>query len=744
MSETSTLIGREALMEELWQTLRPRAFNTQKRAVLHGPAGIGKTELARHFARAHKANDQNSHGFAATTWLDARSETMLQYTLAFNLWKQTGLGRLDISQTERDAKKMIEILEDKESTTWLLILDNVDVNLLASDVFKCLSCVQHGSIILITRKYQSDVFQSLGTVVEVGNLSSEDSLRLIAAMGEIDPGSLDDDGHTILVRIADKMDRLPQNLVLAGSYIAQTGVPPSEYQRLYAEYRLQTHSTNPLATGVALSYKAVESSYPASAKILNLMACYYNDSIWYSIVAGDVAIKVPESSKWFTDITSTEDLFDSAAAPLVRYGFLEAKSARGHVAYSMRPCVQDTLKQNMSKEEWNEMAILAIRSIGHEISSHAPTSKKQHFILPHADAIYDQVAQSTLHLETANIALFMTHIGDLYLHIGAGFLSKAEMMYSVGRRASLKRYGPDNFITFSTVHALGRTYGYQGRYNEAEELLFEALDVLAKIYLVENEFPSMVRDSLGALYRRQGRDQDAEDMFRAALRGYTRVWGPYHAQSLGSIENLVDFYVEGERFDDAISIYKQHLADCRAAFPPEYTAVVDGIWKLTRLYRDLDRGQEEAEALRPEIDFAAFRLAKSHHITYQTICNMGLVYLRQDRFNEAEGAFYEVMLGMEIFLGFIHRLTLQTMVYLAAAHIRMLYLDKAEFELRKVLELLDDMERPDEKLRRHAVRYLDVIQGARDPVCEDSVESSVEEIIEEVQQFHLGYRSSRL
>jgi hypothetical protein len=69
----------------------------------------------------------------------------------------------------------------------------------------------------------------------------------------------------------------------------------------------------------------------------------------------------------------------------------------------------------------------------------------------------------------------------------------------------------------------------------------------------------------------------------------------------------------------------------------------------------------------------------------------------------------------------------------------MRYLDKAEFELRKVLELLDEMMNPDGKFRWHAVMYLDIVQDVRDSVREDSVESRVKKIIEEVQRFHLRY-----
>jgi hypothetical protein len=53
------------------------------------------------------------------------------------------------------------------------------------------------------------------------------------------------------------------------------------------------------------------------------------------------------------------------------------------------------------------------------------------------------------------------------------------------------------------------------------------------------------------------------------------------------------------------------------------------------------------------------------------------------------------------------------------------YFDKVEFELQKMLELVDEMENPDDKFRRHAGKYLDVVQEARRPARGHGIKSRV-------------------
>jgi hypothetical protein len=46
-------IGREEELSRLWDYLQPGSSHTRRVAVLHGLGGIGKTQLAIHFARKY-------------------------------------------------------------------------------------------------------------------------------------------------------------------------------------------------------------------------------------------------------------------------------------------------------------------------------------------------------------------------------------------------------------------------------------------------------------------------------------------------------------------------------------------------------------------------------------------------------------------------------------------------------------------------------------------------------------------
>ncbi|KAL4999183.1 P-loop containing nucleoside triphosphate hydrolase protein [Aspergillus recurvatus] len=741
MSGKSKLIGRDALLDTLWQTLRPDSSNTQKAAVLYGAAGIGKTEQAHRFSQLNQADDSNESGFAFTVCLDASSEITLRHTLAYHLWKHAGLGRLEICDTERDAKEMIKWLGEDAAKPWLLILDNFEPDVFRCDISKYLPKAEHGSVLVVTRDLPPDGLHASRRCFDVGKLPSEDAVTLLSQAGQIDIGTLGEGGHADLHSIVGQLDGVPQALVLAGVYISRAGATPSEYRTLYTQNAQSSGSDGPLRAVITLSYRAIENNHPLSAKLLNLMSCYHREEFWYSLISA--AIEEGEIS-WLTAAASTRDSFDDAVAPLIASGLVEVRSTGGSSVYFMRRAVQESIKSNMGQDELDNMMSLVIKSIGYSVFTHG--RKAEHFLLRHADFVYDNIERDARRMGTPGLARAVFGIASLYF--SANLLDEAELMYSLARVNSVRDNGSHGQLTLDAMLALGKIYGRKGRHQEAEAILFDALagytqlDHPGEVDLFE------VQDSLGAVYRDQNRDGEAEELFRTALRGYTAALGPYHTWTLQSIENMVDFYVERDRLDDALGIYEQHLADCRAAFPPGYTALVEGIRRLIVLYRDRDAERNpEADALRPEIDSAAARLPKSHCTTYHTIHNIGLLYLRQDKFQEAEDALYEALLGKEIFLGFEHRVTLRTFMHIAVAKIRRGFLGRAQCQLREVLGLIHESENPDEELRRDALRYMLLIENARADIHREDVAdvaAPVEDIAREVQRLDLGYRSSRL
>ena len=159
---TDKFVDRPSDMETLEGVLLPQLQNTrQKKVVLHGLGGMGKTQLAVEFARRHHQQ------FTSVFWLDGRSEGRLKQSIAnaasrvpegqiaemSRLYSRSGSG--DSDAVVRD---MTNWLNEPDNTDWLLIFDNIDhehqqddADPDAYDVRRYLPGADHGSILITTR-----------------------------------------------------------------------------------------------------------------------------------------------------------------------------------------------------------------------------------------------------------------------------------------------------------------------------------------------------------------------------------------------------------------------------------------------------------------------------------------------------------------------------------------------------------------------------------------------------------------
>ena len=201
------LVGRSEELEQLRTTLLPQ--NTgQSVAILHGLGGIGKTQLAVHFARSHK------EAFTAILWIDGNSVESIEKSfvdIAIRLVKEhsslKGLKLLlnhkgasnaqtpahhPVSTHDINLAQIVDhvrdwLLQDGNSR-WLMIIDSVDNPKLpgsedstAVDLQQYLPQSDTGSILITTRSF---ALRS-GKTVEVGRLSKlEDSISILEHASE--------------------------------------------------------------------------------------------------------------------------------------------------------------------------------------------------------------------------------------------------------------------------------------------------------------------------------------------------------------------------------------------------------------------------------------------------------------------------------------------------------------------------------------------------------------------------------
>jgi hypothetical protein len=156
----------------------------RKVVVLHGLGGIGKTQLASHFARIHQSD------FTAIFWLNAKDRHALIQSLAkipSRISQNHVLPIVKAAKNEQEleerAQQALQWLGRKGNSRWLLIFDNVDHHAPLEaednegyDVSKLFPSADHGSIIITTRLVQ---VAELGKSQPVEKLARQEGVKLL-------------------------------------------------------------------------------------------------------------------------------------------------------------------------------------------------------------------------------------------------------------------------------------------------------------------------------------------------------------------------------------------------------------------------------------------------------------------------------------------------------------------------------------------------------------------------------------
>lgn len=138
-------VGRVAELDQMAHCLQPgEAAIEQRRVVLGGLGGIGKTQLAIAYARRYRSH------YASVFWLNATSLSSLNANVRSMAQRFLSAAELQHLDDDGTLHVVLQWLSDVRNTQWLLILDNYD-DLDRYSIEQYLPSTAHGSIIITTR-----------------------------------------------------------------------------------------------------------------------------------------------------------------------------------------------------------------------------------------------------------------------------------------------------------------------------------------------------------------------------------------------------------------------------------------------------------------------------------------------------------------------------------------------------------------------------------------------------------------
>ncbi|CCK29233.1 NB-ARC domain-containing protein [Streptomyces davaonensis JCM 4913] len=328
--------GRVDLLDRLSERLREGTTTVLPEAI-HGMGGVGKTQLAIEYAY------RNQSEYDVVWWIAAERPGQIGQALV-ELAQRLGL--VTSSEANIAGPAVREALrEGRPYSRWLLIFDNADSPERVRDYFPTGGS---GTILVTSRNRRWSV---VGPSLEVDVFTREESKELLRRSG---PDDLDDRDAD---RLADALGDLPLALEQAAAWRAETGMPVSEYLRLFEHKRAELLEVSPppdyqlpVAAAWNVSLDHLETRSLTALRLLQLCSYFAPDPISRSIFSGLGGSTIdPELDRALNDPMRLA----RAVREINRYSLARIDHRTNSI--EMHRLVQAVLIHRMTPEEQNRM-----------------------------------------------------------------------------------------------------------------------------------------------------------------------------------------------------------------------------------------------------------------------------------------------------------------------------------------------------------------------------------------------------
>jgi tetratricopeptide (TPR) repeat protein len=510
--------GRVDLLERLSERLREGTTTVLPEAI-HGMGGVGKTQLAIEYAYRHQSE------YDVVWWIPAERPGQIGQALV-ELAQRLGL--VTSAEANIAGPAVREALrEGRPYSRWLLIFDNADSPDVVRDYFPTGGS---GTILVTSRNRRWSV---VGPSLEVDVFTREESKELLRRSG---PGDLDDAEAD---RLADALGDLPLALEQAAAWRAETGMPASEYLRLFEHKRAELLEVSPppdyqlpvaAAWNVSLDHLEIRSL--TALRLLQLCSYFAPDPISRSIFSGLGGSTIdPALDRALNDPMRLA----RAIREINRYSLARIDHRTNSI--EMHRLVQAVLIHRMTPEEQNRM-----RNGAHTLLAAAdPKGPNQAANWPRYAELYGHVIASDA-IESdqpwvrelvMNVARYLWYWGDH--KVAREFTEQAWRTWQ-------ELFGEEDQQTRLMGWWLCFLYLKVGRYDDASQLVAQLKDIYARTAPEERE--DTREDALEAMMleaavrRVQGDFAAGAELDEMAYDRARRAFGDDDPTTLGTAHNL--------------------------------------------------------------------------------------------------------------------------------------------------------------------------------------------------------------
>ncbi|GKT66818.1 TPR domain protein [Colletotrichum tofieldiae] len=649
--------------------LREKCSRPASRAALVGLGGIGKSQLAVHYAQEIRQGSPSTYVF----WVHAGTKERFEeaYVTIANRLQLPGRNDPNV-----DAVRLVyDWLCTEENGPWLMVLDNAD----DADVFYSKpNRVQ--SVPMASKAHQplaSFLPQSSNGMILVTSRSRDVAERLtgssrnvlsIEAMDEHQAQQLlrsklqemyDED---VVPELLQALEYMPLAITQAATYILRRAprMSPSTYlgefrrnekkkssllNKDMGDLRRDPSASNSVVTTWQITFDNVRQERQSAADLLAFLSFFNPQGIpeWvvrsYQRSTGDEneAI-IKDSTRSSSDDQENDssddsegDEFEEDLNMLREFSLVRITTQKGVLEMHalVQFCTQIWLSSFDNVAKWRQRFL---QVISREYQPGEFDNWAKYLELgPHIEQFVRKEPENKE--DTENFIRLLRNVGWYKWRMGKH--EEAEQLSRRALEASEKVLGKEHPTTLTSVSNLALVLRHQGKYKEAEQMNRWTLEASEKTIGKEHPDTLTSVSNLAMVLRYQGKYKEAEQLNQRALDGREKVLGKEHPDTLTGVSNLASVLQHQGKYREAEQMNQRALEALEKVLGKEHPDTLTSVSNLAIVLRYQGKYEEAEQLNRRALDGREKVLGKEHPDTLSSVWNLAYFYLQQNRLGKA-------------------------------------------------------------------------------------------------------------
>jgi serine/threonine-protein kinase len=229
------------------------------------------------------------------------------------------------------------------------------------------------------------------------------------------------------------------------------------------------------------------------------------------------------------------------------------------------------------------------------------------------------------------------------IHRSLGSIPESQRLAELSLAERRRIYGADNPVTAESRLTLAEVRYAKGDVEAAEKELRAVLPVLAAAYGADSMESIRARDTIAAALLDEGKVPAALAMMEDVVASRRRRFGPDHPETgrgmhlLGQMQEAADHYAE------AAVAYRAAVDTLARSLGPDNPQTAASRYSLAQALAYAGKREEGEKEFQKALAAQRKVLGDHHPETGQTLIALGLLYINERRYPEADAAFTEAL-----------------------------------------------------------------------------------------------------